>query len=140
MRLVVHNYLGGASATGRAVFAKTLKVQTNDADFADYGAWGKAVFAKYPVAKIKEEKLSGPAGGTAKVAYADNKVIGKYVRTSGWVASDRKTSDCGGDESCDCGCHSHDAQPEDYFIRVDAHLKTLSDPGAKKKFLRSAGA
>lgn len=47
-----------------------------------------------------------------------------------------KAVDCNGDESCGCGCHSHDAQPADYFVRVDAHLKTLASPEAKKKFLQ----
>ena len=84
MKLVVHNHLAGANATGRAAFAKTLR--TGDASFTDSDAWYKAVFAKYPKAKIHEERLA--SGGFAKVAYVENKVVGKYSfaeRKSGWV-------------------------------------------------------
>jgi len=79
-RIIIHNHLP--------------KRKTKDADFTNFDAWAKAVLAKYPGAKIQQERLKD---GFAKVAFLENKVVGKYTmggtkaRSDGWVTGDAST-------------------------------------------------
>src|ERR1017187_3471353 len=87
MRLVLHNHFPHTKFMVLPPRANAvLRKAARDANFTDSDAWYKAVFAKYPKANIQEERLA--SGGFAKVAFVDNRVVGKYSfaeRKSGWV-------------------------------------------------------
>lgn len=52
-----------------------------DADYDNLDTWSKAVFAKYPNAKLHQERLS--RGGISKVAFVGNDVVAKWVSPIG---------------------------------------------------------
>lgn len=142
MRLVVHNHLAGASATNRDNFSRTLRFRKNLGPNRT-SLVKDAVSAEQlgRLRKMSDDKLSVLVGMGESFGKEENKEFvaaarAELTRRGKKLSGDRKTHDCKGDENCSCGCHSHDAQPADYFARVKEHLKTLSSPAAKKKFLQ----
>ena len=61
---------------------------SRDAEYTSFDVWAKAVFAKYPKADLKEERLKD---GYAKTAFVGRDVVGQYrmggskSMNSGWI-------------------------------------------------------
>jgi len=94
--------------------------------------------ADMSMAEVKAELHAGTATAGRLARLRDEFRIGAGHEFN--PAKDRKhklTHDCDS-STCQCDdCSSvRDAQPQDYFKRVDEHLKTLSSPELKEKFLR----
>jgi hypothetical protein len=52
--------------------------------FTTLDGWFKAIFMKYPAAKIHEERVK--SGGFCKVAFVGRELVGKYrIGSSGWI-------------------------------------------------------
>lgn len=53
--------------------------------FQNFDDWAKAIFAKYPQAKLHQEKIK--TGGFCKVAFVGRQLVGKYTITAnnGWI-------------------------------------------------------
>jgi hypothetical protein len=53
----------------------------------NFNEWCAALFAAHPSAKLHQERLT--SGGFAKVAFVNNRVVGKFIfngNRGGWIA------------------------------------------------------